>query len=98
MCHDSALNPKSSAGVPPLSRGHLALAAYFFFDAAFLAALFFGAAFFLACPLAVFTSASCPSSCAAAAFFGLGCFFVNSGALKLCPSKAISVMPQAVVG
>src|SRR5580692_3145658 len=44
-----------------LSRGHLALAAYFFLDAVFLAALFLGAAFFLACPFAVFTPPSCSS-------------------------------------
>src|ERR1700688_1647795 len=84
-----------------LSRGQLALADenYFFFGEAFLALLFLGAAFFLACPffarpLVTVTSDSCSS--AAATFLGFGCFFSSSGALKLCPSKAISVMRTAV--
>src|SRR5580693_6375391 len=97
MCHKNQFPVAScqsncvNTGAPPV------LNVYFLFDADFLAA-FLGAAFFLACPLADFAPASdsCSSSCAGAAFFTLGCLFTNSGALKLCPSKAISVMRTAV--
>ena len=70
---------------------------YFFFGGDFLAA-FFGAAFFLA---EVFFAAAC-ASCATGAssagftFFGFAVFYGSSGALKLCPPKAISEMRTAV--
>src|SRR5438552_5346245 len=66
---------------------------YFFED--FLAA-FFGAAFFLAALFFAFGSASCSSEAAAFTFFGFASFMGRSGALKLCPPKAISAMRTAV--
>src|SRR6202161_4994272 len=99
MCHGSTLSPlKVAPASRRLSREHLKPRHYFFFFAAvFLPVLFLGAAFFFACPLAacplmLFTSASDSCSSTRAAFLTFGCFFATAGALKLCPSKAISVM------
>src|ERR1700690_3557554 len=95
MCHKNQF-PVASCQLPAklCGDGRLARPAFYFFFAADFLAAFLGAAFFFA--LAGFSSPSCSSSCAAAAFFTLGCFFASSGALKLCPSNAISVIRTAV--
>src|SRR2546430_5039399 len=69
---------------------------YFFFPDDFFAAAFFGAAFFFAEPFAVLASLAGDSTSGALTFLGFASFFGSSGALKLCPSKAISVMRTAV--
>src|SRR5579864_829818 len=88
---------KSSAGDPPAVPRASCPRSYFFFEGDFFAA-FFGAAFFFACFLAFACAAgaSCSSASCAFTFFGFASFLGNSGALKLCPSKAISEMRTAV--
>src|ERR1022692_4906605 len=68
---------------------------YFFFAGDFLAA-FLGAAFFLAELFFAVASSAGASASAAFTFFSFGSFLGNSGALKLCPPKAISEMRTAV--
>src|SRR5258708_12850241 len=88
MCHDSI--PQRFVW------GHLAQ--YFLLVAGdFFAGVLLGADFFFACPFAPLASVfgdSCSSS--AFNFFGFASFLGNAGALKLCPSKAISVIRTAV--